>query len=293
MSIPLFRGVIPALVTPFKDGRIDEACFERLVERQIAGGVHGLVPVGTTGETSTLTTEEHKRVVTLCVEIAKGRVPVIAGAGSNATEEAIDLVRHARSVGADGALVVTPYYNRPSQEGLYQHYKAINDAVDLPVLIYNVPGRTGSDISNETLARLAKLPNMVGVKDATGDLTRASMMRLMCGDDFVMLSGDDPTAVGYIAHGGHGVISVTVNVAPEACVKRVEAASGAFDQALTWQDKLVRLDRALFTDASPSPTKFALAHLGLCSEETRLPIVPCADAVKPALLDAMRAAGMS
>ncbi|MDP9103173.1 MAG: 4-hydroxy-tetrahydrodipicolinate synthase [Pseudomonadota bacterium] len=293
MSIPLFRGVIPALVTPFKDGRIDEACFVRLVERQIAGGVHGLVPVGTTGETSTLTTEEHKRLVTLCVEIAKGRVPVIAGAGSNATDEAIDLVRHARSVGADGALVVTPYYNRPSQEGLYQHYKAINDSVDLPVLIYNVPGRTGSDISNETLARLAKLPNMAGVKDATGDLARASMMRLMCGEDFVLLSGDDPTAVGYIAHGGHGVISVTVNVAPEACVKRVEAAMrGAFDQAVTWQDKLVRLDRALFTDASPSPTKFALNHLGLCSEETRLPIVPCADTVKPVILDALRAAGL-
>ncbi len=293
MSQPLFRGVIPALVTPFRDGRIDEATFERLVERQIKGGVHGLVPVGTTGETSTLSHTEHKRVVSLCVEIAKGRVPVIAGAGSNATEEVIDLARHAQAAGADGALIVTPYYNRPSQEGMYRHYKAINDAVDLPILVYNVPSRTGSDISNETLARLAELKNIVGVKDATGDLVRASMMRLMCGEDFVMLSGDDPTAVGYIAHGGHGVISVTVNVAPEQCVKRVEAAmNGAFDQALRWQDKLVHLDKALFMDASPSPTKFALAHLGLCAEDTRLPIAPCAEAVRPVVLDAMRIAGL-
>src|SRR3954471_24202126 len=195
MSEPLFRGVLPALVTPFRGGQVDEEAFVRLVERQIAGGVHGLVPVGTTGETATLSHEEHRRVVELCVATAKGPVPVVAGAGSNSTAEAIELVRHAKTVGADAALVVTPYYNRPSQEGLYAHYKAINDAVQLPVIIYNVPGRTSVDISNEVLARLAKLPNMAGIKDATGDLARASFQRLMCGEDWVMLSGDDPTAL--------------------------------------------------------------------------------------------------
>ncbi len=293
MPNPIFRGAFTALVTPFRDGRIDEAAFAKLVEGQIAGGIHGLVPVGTTGETATLSTEEHKRVVELCVEITNGRVKVIAGAGANATPEAIDLVRHAKAVGADAALVVTPYYNRPSQEGMFQHYKAINDAVDLPVLVYNVPSRTGSDISNETLARLAVLPNIVGVKDATSDMTRASLMRLMCGEDFVMLSGDDPSALGYVAHGGHGVISVTSNVAPAAVARKMDAAlAGDFAAALTWQDKLVRLDKALFSDASPSPTKFALAQLGVCTEELRLPITPCAEAVRPVVLDAMRAAGL-
>src|SRR5690348_1271784 len=217
MSEPLFRGVMPALVTPFRDGAVDEGAFVALVERQIKGGVHGLVPVGTTGETSTLSHDEHRRVVELCVKTAAGRVPVVAGAGSNATAEAIELTRHAKAVGADAALVVTPYYNRPSQEGLYAHYRAINDAVQLPVLVYNVPSRTSVDISNETLARLAKLPNIVGVKDATGDLVRASFQRLWCGEDWVMLSGDDGSALGYLAHGGHGCISVTSNVAPELC----------------------------------------------------------------------------
>jgi 4-hydroxy-tetrahydrodipicolinate synthase len=289
----MFRGAFTALVTPFRDGRIDEEAFAKLVEGQIAGGIHGLVPVGTTGETATLSTEEHKRVVELCVEITSGRVKVIAGAGANATPEAIDLVRHAKAVGADGALVVVPYYNRPSQEGMFQHYKAINDAVDLPVLVYNVPSRTGSDISNETLARLAPLPNIVGIKDATADMTRASLMRLMCGQDFIMLSGDDPSAIGHVAHGGHGVISVTSNVAPAAVAKRIDAAlSGDMAEALAWQDKLVRLDKALFVDASPSPTKFALSQLGICTEELRLPITPCADALRPVVLDAMHVAGL-
>ncbi|WP_158915054.1 4-hydroxy-tetrahydrodipicolinate synthase [Caulobacter sp. S45] len=293
MPQPLFRGVLTALVTPFRDGAVDEAAFRSLVKRQIERGVHGLVPVGTTGETATLSHAEHKRVVELCIEEAAGRVPVIAGCGSNATAEAIDLMRHAKAVGAHGALVVTPYYNRPSQEGLYRHYAALNDAVELPILVYNVPSRTAGDISNETLARLAKLPNIVGVKDATGDLARASLMRLMCGEDFVMLSGDDPTALGYIAHGGHGCISVTSNVMPGSCAKMVEAAlAGDFAGALVWQDKLIRLHKALFLDASPSPTKFALAKLGLCGEEVRLPLVPCADAVKPAILDALHAAGI-
>jgi 4-hydroxy-tetrahydrodipicolinate synthase len=220
-------------------------------------------------------------------------VPVVAGAGSNSTAEAIELVRHAKTVGADAALVVTPYYNRPSQAGLYAHYKAINDAVQLPVLIYNVPGRTSVDISNDTLAQLAKLPNMVGIKDATGDLARASLQRLQCGEDWVMLSGDDPTALGYIAHGGHGCISVTANVAPEQCSQFYnDALSGQWQGALYGQDRLIRLHKALFADASPSPTKFALAHLGLCSEETRLPITPCSEAARAEVLTGMREAGL-
>jgi 4-hydroxy-tetrahydrodipicolinate synthase len=293
MSDPLFRGVMPALVTPFRNGEVDEKAFVALVERQIAGGVHGLVPVGTTGETATLSHEEHRRVVELCVETARGRVPVIAGAGSNSTAEAIELVSHAKQIGADAALVVTPYYNRPSQEGLYAHYRAINDAVQLPVLVYNVPGRTSVDIANETLARLAKLPNIVGIKDATGDLTRASFQRLMCGEDWVMLSGDDPTALGYMAHGGHGCISVTANVAPEPCAQFYnDALSGQWQGALCGQDRLVRLHKALFADASPSPTKFALAHLGLCADEVRLPIVPCSEPARAEVLAAMRDAGV-
>jgi 4-hydroxy-tetrahydrodipicolinate synthase len=293
MSETMFRGVLPALVTPFRDGEVDEDVFVQLVERQIDGGVHGLVPVGTTGETATLSHEEHRRVVELCVATAAGRVPVIAGAGSNSTEEAIELVRHAKTVGADAALVVTPYYNRPSQQGLYAHYKAINDAVELPVIIYNVPSRTGVDISNETLAKLAELPNMVGIKDATGDLGRASIQRLTCGEDWVLLSGDDPTALGYMAHGGHGCISVTANVAPEQCSAFFnDAMSGQWQGALYGQDRLIRLHKALFTDASPSPTKFALAHLGVCSEEARLPIVPCSEAARTEVLAAMRDAGL-
>ena len=293
MSQPKFRGAIPALVTPFRDGAVDEAAFGRLIETQIAGGVSAVVPVGTTGETSTLTTEEHKRVVELCIELVAGRVPVIAGAGANATDEAVDLVRHAKAVGADAALVVTPYYNRPSQEGMYRHYAAINDAVELPVFVYNVPSRTGVDISNETIARLAKLPNIAGVKDATGDLVRASMMRIETPDDFVMLSGDDPTAIGYIAHGGHGCISVTSNVAPKPYCDLIEAAlAGRFTDAVAIQDRLIRLHKVLFADASPSPTKFALSQLGVCAEDVRLPIVACSEAVRPLVLAAMREAGV-
>jgi 4-hydroxy-tetrahydrodipicolinate synthase len=293
MARPSFRGVFTALVTPFRGGALDEAAFVALVERQIESGVHGLVPVGTTGETSTLSHEEHRRVVQLCVETARGRVPVVAGAGSNATAEAIELTRHAKEVGADAALVVTPYYNRPSQEGLYRHYAAINDAVDLPVLVYNVPSRTSVDISNETLQRLSKLPHVVGVKDATGDMARASFQRLMCGEGWVMLSGDDPTALGYVAHGGHGCISVTSNVAPRACAEFFNALlQGDWAGALARQDKLVRLHKALFLDSSPAPTKFALAKLGLCADEARLPIAPCAEAVQPAILEAMREAGV-
>ena len=288
-----FKGAITALVTPFRDGVVDEDAFVALVERQISAGIHGLVPVGTTGEGSTLSHEEHRRVVELCVNAARGRVPVIAGAGSNSTTEAIELARHAKTVGADAALMVTPYYNRPSQEGLYRHFAAVNEAVQLPIFIYNVPGRTSVDISNETLARLAELPNIVGIKDATGDLARASQQRLMCGEEWVMLSGDDPTALGYMAHGGHGCISVTANVAPDGVASFFNAALNKdWETALYGQDRLIRLHKALFLDASPSPTKFALAHLGLCAEDVRLPIAPCDEAVRPQVLEAMREAGV-
>ena len=292
MSNPLFKGAIPALVTPFRNGEVDEKAFVALVERQIAAGVHGLVPVGTTGESATLSHDEHKRVVELCVQTAAGRVPVIAGAGSNCTEEAIDLCRFSKTVGADGVLVVSPYYNRPSQEGIYQHFRAINDAVQIPILLYNVPTRTASDISNDTVARLAKLPNIVGIKDATGDLSRASLMRLDCPQDFVLLSGDDPNALGYMAHGGHGCISVTCNVAPEIFAAFMnDCMNGWWTAALEKQDQMIRLHKALFLDASPGPAKFALAQLGLCSEEVRLPMTPCAEAVRPAILAALHAAG--
>ena len=294
MTRPLFKGVITALITPFRDGRVDEAAFTRLLERQIAAGVHGVVPMGTTGESATLHPDEHKRVVELCVEVAAGRVRVIAGAGGSATDKAVEFVRHAKTVGADGALVVTPYYNRPSQEGLYRHFEAINEAVQLPVLLYNVPGRTGVDLANATVARLARLPNVVGIKDATGDLGRASQMRLEVPESFALISGDDPTFLGYLAHGGHGVISVTSNVAPEAMVALYDAAvAGDAASALAWQDRLIRLHKALFLDASPAPTKYALARLGLCDEDIRLPLTPCADAVKPEIDAAMALAGLS
>jgi 4-hydroxy-tetrahydrodipicolinate synthase len=232
-------------------------------------------------------------VLELCVATARGRVPVIAGAGSNSTAEAIELVGYAKQIGADAALVVAPYYNRPSQEGIYLHYKAINDAVQLPVLLYNVPSRTVADISNDTVARLAKLPNIVGIKDATGDLARASLQRLDCGEGWCLLSGNDDVGLGYMAHGGHGCISVTANVAPEACAKMYnDALAGDWKAALYVQDRLIRLHKALFSDASPAPTKFALAQLGLCSEDTRLPIAPASQASRAEVLAAMKDAGV-
>lgn len=292
MPHPLFRGAITALVTPFRDGAIDEKAFVALVERQISAGVHGLVPVGTTGESATLSHNEHDRVIALCVEVAAARVPVIAGAGSSSTAEAIERVRQAASLGAQGALVVTPYYNRPSQEGLYLHYAAIDEAVDLPVIVYNVPARTGVDITDETLGRLAKLPHIVGVKDATGDVARASLQRRLCGEDWIGISGDDKSALGYMAHGGKGCISVTANVAPRACAQLYDACMGGdWTLALALQDRLLRLHKGLFLDASPAPTKFALAHLGLSSAECRLPIAPCDERVKSEILAAMAEAG--
>lgn len=287
-----FRGVFTALVTPFRDGAVDEPAFAALVERQIAAGVHGLVPVGTTGETSTLTHEEHRRVVTLCVETCRGRVPVIAGAGSNATAEAISLVRHAKAVGADAALVVTPYYNRPNQDGLFQHYAAIVGEVDFPILAYNVPTRTGVDLSHDAVVRLSRLKGVIGVKDATGDLSRPSLQRRDCGLDWGLLSGDDPSALGYMAHGGHGCISVTSNVAPRAVARLFDAClAGRWDAALALQDTLIRLHRALARDSSPAPTKRALSLLGLCVDELRLPLTPCADGLSGEIEAALQEAG--
>lgn len=293
MSNPIFRGVMPALVTPFREGQVDEAAFVKLVERQVVGGVHGVVPVGTTGETSTLSHDEHRRVVELCVQTVKGRIPVIAGAGSNSTAEAIELARHGKAVGADAVLVVTPYYNRPSQEGLYAHYAAINDAVQIPIFVYNVPSRTSVDISDATLARLALLPNIVGIKDATGDMTRATVQRITCGDDWIMLSGDDPTALGYMAHGGHGCISVTANVVPDQCAAFYNAAlNGDAKAALYWQDRLVRLHKAMFTDSSPAPAKYALSQLGLCDEAVRLPLVSASEVSRAEVRAALQEAGV-
>jgi 4-hydroxy-tetrahydrodipicolinate synthase len=293
MTGPLFKGVITALITPLRDGNVDEAAFTRLLERQIAAGVHGVVPMGTTGESASLRPDEHKRVVELCVSVAAGRVRVIAGAGSSATDKAIDMVRHAKTVGADGALVVTPYYNRPSQEGMARHFEAIAEAVQLPVLLYNVPGRTGVDLANDTVARLARHPNIVGIKDATGDLARVSWMRANISGQFDLISGDDPSYLGYHAQGGVGVISVTSNVAPEAMVALHEAAAaGDYATARDWQDRLIGLHKGLFLDNSPSPAKYALSRLGFCGEEVRLPLAPTADAVKPAIDRAMADAGL-
>ncbi len=293
MTAPLFKGVITALITPLRDGKVDEAAFTQLLERQIAAGIHGVVPMGTTGESASLTLDEHKRVVELCVRVAAGRVRVIAGAGSSATDKSTELARFAKTVGADGALVVTPYYNRPSQAGLALHFEAIAEAVQLPVLLYNVPGRTGVDLANETVARLAAHPNIVGIKDATGDLSRVSWMRANIGGQFDLISGDDPSYLGYHAHGGVGVISVTSNVAPEAMVALHEAAAaGDHATARDWQDRLIGLHKALFLDNSPAPTKYALSRLGLCTGEIRLPLAPTSDAVKPAIDRAMDEAGL-
>lgn len=293
MTAPLFKGVITALITPLRDGKVDEAAFTRLLERQIAAGIHGVVPMGTTGESASLHLDEHKRVVELCVQVAAGRIRVIAGAGASATDKAIELVRHAKTVGADGALVVTPYYNRPSQAGLALHFEAVAQAVQLPVLLYNVPGRTGVDMSNDTVARLAAHPNIVGIKDATGDLSRVSWMRANIGGQFDLISGDDPSYLGYHAQGGVGVISVTSNVHPEGMVALHEAAAaGDYATARDWQDRLIGLHKGLFLDNSPSPTKYALSRLQLCTEEVRLPLAATAEAVKPAIDRAMAEAGI-
>lgn len=293
MTAPLFKGVITALITPLRDGKVDEAAFTQLLERQIAAGIHGVVPMGTTGESASLHTDEHKRVVELCVQVAAGRIRVIAGSGSSATDEAIELAQFAKAVGADGALVVTPYYNRPSQEGLALHYEAMADAVQLPLVLYNVPSRTGVDMCNETVARLAAHPNIVAIKDATGDMSRISWMRANIGGQFDLISGDDHSCLGYHAHGGVGVISVTANVAPEAMVALYEAAmAGDYATARDWQDRLIGLHKAMFLDNSPAPAKYALSRLQLCSEEVRLPLSVTCEEARPAIDRAMADAGL-
>lgn len=289
----MIHGSIPALITPFRNGTVDEQAFQAFVEHQIANGSHALVPCGTTGESATLSHEEHRRVVALCVEAAAGKVPVIAGAGSNSTAEAIGLAQHAKEVGADAVLSVAPYYNKPNQEGLYAHFKAISDAVDIPIFVYNIPGRSVVDISVETLGRLAQLKNVVGIKDATGDLARVARQRRACGGDFVQLSGEDPTAVGYNAHGGVGCISVTANVAPALCAQMQNATlQGAFDTAREIDFKLAPLHKALFLEPSPGPVKYACSLLGLCTDEVRLPILAASDSVRAQIRSAMTEAGL-
>lgn len=288
------HGSIPALITPMKDGAVDEQAFRKFVAWQIREGSHGLVPVGTTGESPTVTPQEHKRLIEICVEEAKGRVPVIAGAGSNNTAEAIEYTAHAKKAGADAALVVVPYYNKPTQDGLYAHYKAIADAVDIPIIVYNVPGRTVANISVETLARLsADCANIIGTKDASADLTRPSRQRLASGEGFIQLSGEDGTALGFNAHGGVGCISVTANVAPALCAQFQEATlKGDFKTALKLQDRLMPLHHALFVETSPGPVKYAVSLLGHCTPEARLPLVPVQDSTKKAVRDAMVHAGL-
>ncbi|HRW16167.1 4-hydroxy-tetrahydrodipicolinate synthase [Amaricoccus sp.] len=289
----MFRGSIPALITPFRDGGIDEKALVDLVEWHVEEGSHGLVAVGTTGETPTLSHEEHERCVEIVVRTAAGRIPVIAGAGSNNTAESVRLMAFAKSVGADAALVVTPYYNKPGQRGLYHHYRTLHDAVDLPIIIYNIPGRSVIDMSPATMGELAKLPRIIGVKDATGDIGRVSDTRIACGRDFLQLCGNDDVALGFNAHGGRGCISVVGNIAPRLCAEFQEATlAGDFARALELQDRLMPLHRAAFAESNPCPTKYALSVLGKCSDEVRSPMVTVEAATRERMEAAMRHAGL-
>jgi 4-hydroxy-tetrahydrodipicolinate synthase len=288
------KGSFPALITPMKNGRIDEDAFRKFVDWQIKEGSHGLVPVGTTGESPTVTPEEHKRVIEITIEVAGGRVPVIAGTGSNNTEEAIEYTLHAKEAKADAALIVVPYYNKPTQDGIYAHFSAIAKAVDIPILVYNVPGRTVANISVETLARLAKdHANIIGTKDASADLTRPSRQREMSGENFIQLSGEDGTALGFNAHGGVGCVSVTANVAPRLCAEFQSATlAGDYHKALKLQDRLMPLHTALFVETSPAPVKYAVSLLGHCQADIRLPLVEPSDACKKQVRAAMVHAGL-
>ena len=289
----MISGSIPALVTPFSNGELDIDTLKRLVEWQIAEGSNGLVPVGTTGESPTLSHEEHERVVEEVVKAAAGRVPVIAGAGSNNTAEGIRLIRHAAAVGADAALVVTPYYNKPTQAGLIAHFRAMHDAAEIPIIIYNIPGRSVVDMSPETMGELAKLPRIIGVKDATGDITRVSRQRETCGKDFIQLSGEDASALGFNAHGGVGCISVTANVAPRLCAEfQAAMRAGDYAKALDYQDRLMPLHRAIFLEPGLVGAKYGLSLLGKCSEEVRLPLVGLTDGTRAAIKAAMEHAGL-
>ncbi|MEE2525063.1 4-hydroxy-tetrahydrodipicolinate synthase [Hyphobacterium sp. HN65] len=289
----MLSGSITALVTPFKNDAVDEGAFQALVERQIDGGTHGLVPVGTTGESPTLTQDEKKRVIAMTVEAAAGRVPVIAGTGSNSTAASIAMHLWAKEAGVDASLVVAPYYNKPSQEGLFRHFEAIASSCDLPIVVYNIPGRSIVDIQPETMARIAALPSVVGVKDATGDLTRVGAHRRLIGPEFVQLSGEDPTAIGYNAEGGVGCISVSSNVAPDLCAQMQNATlSGDYQEALEIGDQLQPLHKALFMSPSPGPAKYALSLLGLCLPDVRLPLTPPDEATQAAVKAAMEHAGL-
>lgn len=290
----MFKGSLVALITPMRqDGSFDEKAYAEFVDWQIREGTHGVVPVGTTGESPTLSHDEHRRVTEIAIEVAKGRVPVIAGCGSNSTEEAIALTRHAKEAGADAALIVTPYYNKPTQEGMYLHFSAIADAVDLPIIIYNIPPRSVIDMSVETMARLAKHKNIVGVKDATANLTRPLHTKRACGTDFCQLSGEDHTAIAYLASGGHGCISVTANVAPRLCSEMHTAwQEGRVKDAMAIQDRLVPLHDALFTETSPGPVKYAASLLGKTSERCRLPLAPLQEATRTKVKAAMTETGL-
>lgn len=289
----MFKGSMPALITPFTNGELDLDTLKKLVEWHIAEGAHGLVPVGTTGESPTLSHEEHETVIEEVVKAAAGRVPVIAGAGSNNTLEAMRLLQFAEKAGADAGLVVTPYYNKPTQRGLLAHYRALHDCCELPIVIYNIPGRSVIDMSPETMGELAKLPRIVGVKDATGDITRVSDQREMCGEAFIQLSGEDASALGFNAHGGVGCISVTANVAPRLCAEFQEATlAGDYAKALAYQDKLMPLHRAIFAEPGVAGAKYCLSKLGMCSDEVRLPLTGLLDETKAQLDAAMRHAGL-
>ncbi|WP_417625922.1 4-hydroxy-tetrahydrodipicolinate synthase [Pararhodobacter aggregans] len=289
----MIRGSLPALVTPFRNGAVDYEALESLVEWQIAEGSHGLVPVGTTGESPTLTHDEHEEVVAFVVKVAKGRVPVVAGAGSNNTAEAIRLLKHAEKVGADAALVVTPYYNKPTQAGLIAHFTALAQASALPIIIYNIPGRSVVDMMPDTMGELAKLPSIIGVKDATGKIERVSMQRASCGADFVQVSGEDATALGFNAHGGVGCISVTANVAPKLCAEFQEATlAGDYARALEYQDRLMPLHTAIFLEPGLAGAKYGLSRLGRCSTEVRLPLLGVTEKTAEAIDAAMRHAGI-
>jgi len=289
----MFKGSLPALVTPFKNGKLDIDALKKLVEWHIAEGSSGLVPVGTTGESPTLSHEEHEQVVEEVVKAAAGRIPVIAGAGSNNTVESARFLQHAEKVGADAGLVVTPYYNKPTQRGLIAHFTALHECCTLPIIIYNIPGRSVVDMSPETMGELAHLPRIIGVKDATGDLARVSQQRMTCGSDFIQLSGEDATAHGFNAQGGVGCISVTANVAPRLCADLQQAtADGDYGQALAIQDRLMPLHQAVFIEPGLVGAKYGMSKLGLCSEEVRSPLTGLMDSTKAAIDDAMRHAGL-
>jgi 4-hydroxy-tetrahydrodipicolinate synthase len=289
----MFKGSLVALITPFRDGALDETAFQEHVAWQLGQGTHGLVPCGTTGESPALEHDEQARLVALTVEVAKGRAPVIAGTGSNSTAHTIAATKAAKKAGADAALIVCPYYNKPTQEGLYQHFKAVHDAVDLPIVIYNIPGRSSVDMANATMARLAKLPNIVGVKDATNDLARPLKMRVEIGGEFCLLSGEDGTAVAYLAQGGDGCISVTANIAPALCAQMHEAwQRGDVASVRRINERLIPVHEALFAETSPAPVKYAASLLGRCTAEVRLPLVQLLPETRQKVERAMRGAGL-